>query len=136
MPQVGAPHVETSQSYQAAPSLTASPASFCSCSDLDDTDLESEGESGDEGRLQHHSDDESLPDLEPNMDSSFQDVDTGTEFGLDVSQCAFLGLLCLAAWVLSGWLPCLSIIPSLPRTAVRGTEFVLCSLAGQFIPIL
>lgn len=55
-------------------------------SDLDDTDLESEGESGDEGRLQHHSDDESLPDLEPNMDSSFQDVDTGTEFGMDYDE--------------------------------------------------
>lgn len=97
VPQVGAPYVQTSQSYQAAPSLTARPASFCSCSDLDDTDLESEGESGDEGRLQHHSDDESLPDLEPNMGSSFQDVDTGTEFGMDVSQCAF--------WASCAWQP-------------------------------
>ncbi|KAI7842810.1 hypothetical protein COHA_003556 [Chlorella ohadii] len=59
-------------------------------SDLDDTDLESEVESGDEGRPQHHSDDESLPDLEPNVDgpggSSFRDVDTGTEFGMDYDE--------------------------------------------------
>lgn len=72
------------------------PATLPRCSDLDDTDLESEGESGDEGRPQHHDDDESLPDLEPNMDgaggSSFRDVDTGTEFGMDVS-----GLACMAA---------------------------------------
>lgn len=76
------------------------------CSDLDDTDLESEVESGDEGRPQHHSDDESLPDLEPNVDgpggSSFRDVDTGTEFGMDVSGC-LLGEPCL---ITIAWLAC------------------------------
>lgn len=73
------------------------PSPHCCCplppcrSDLDDTDLESDSE---DGRPQHGGgggggdDDESLPGLEPNEGApggaSLRDVDTGTEFGMEV----------------------------------------------------
>lgn len=75
------------------------PQTLQPCSDLDDTDLESEGEEeGDEreagrrrgGGGDGSASDEDLPDLEPNDGpggSSFRDFDTATEFGMDVSVC-------------------------------------------------
>ena len=77
---------------------TCTPPPLRPCSDLDDTDLESEGEEEEEGAAARRqggasgaASDEDLPDLEPGEDglgpggSSFRDVDTGTEFGMDVS---------------------------------------------------
>ena len=51
-------------------------AMFCCSSDSDDSEAEEDG-----------GDDESLPELEPNVAlDELRDADTGTEFGMDVSE--------------------------------------------------
>jgi hypothetical protein len=64
------------QQWQEAPS-----GSLCCCSDASESDEEG---SGGEGAMEND-DDESLPELEPNVGlDEPRDADTGTEFGMEV----------------------------------------------------
>lgn len=66
---------------------TALPVLRCtamlSCSDVSDSEGEEEEGGSELGDEMAASEDESLPELEPNVDA-LRDADTGTEFGMEV----------------------------------------------------